>query len=180
MRKGMLGQRARLPIAVLYMREYNVEGPIQGCKRFNSTLIAKMIYFPHLVILFMYLCLHPTSCSDSSPLFFLCAAHYLDIFPGFALFCTIKIPLYLLYLLSALKYYTVPKEINFPWYNMKCCGENLILRGIFHVVSYFPLHFMLYRGNLDYFLHSVLRENEHQNIVHCTVHTVYEHCDNKN
>ena len=25
----------------------------------------------------------------------------------------------------------------------------MILRGIFHVVSCFPLHFMLYRGNLD-------------------------------
>ena len=51
--------------------------------------------------------------------------------------------------------YTVPKEINFPRYNMKCSGENIILRGIFHVVSCFPLHFMLYRGNLDCFSHSV-------------------------
>ena len=25
----------------------------------------------------------------------------------------------------------------------------MILRGIFHVVSGFPFHFMLYRGNLD-------------------------------
>ena len=32
----------------------------------------------------------------------------------------------------------------------------MILRGIFHVLSCFPLHFMLYRGNLDYFLDSVL------------------------
>ena len=37
---------------------------------------------------------------------------------------------------------------------MKCNGKNVILRGIFHVVSCFPLHFMLYRGNLDYFLDS--------------------------
>ena len=29
--------------------------------------------------------------------------------------------------------------------------ENLILRGIFLTVSRFPLHYMLYRGNLDYF-----------------------------
>ena len=29
--------------------------------------------------------------------------------------------------------------------------ENVILRGIFYVVSRFPLHFMLYRGNFDYF-----------------------------
>ena len=27
-----------------------------------------------------------------------------------------------------------------------------IVRGIFHVVSCFLLHFMLYRGNLEYFL----------------------------
>ena len=42
--------------------------------------------------------------------------------------------------------YTVPKEIDFPRYDMKCSGENMILRGIFHEVS---LHFMLYSGNLD-------------------------------
>ena len=34
---------------------------------------------------------------------------------------------------------------------MKFSGENVILRGIFHVVSRFPLQFMLYCGNLDYF-----------------------------
>ena len=39
---------------------------------------------------------------------------------------------------------------------MRCSGENVILRGIFHVLSCFPLHFMLYCGNLDYFLDSVL------------------------
>ena len=48
--------------------------------------------------------------------------------------------------------YTVPKKIEFPEYNMKCSRENVILRGIFHVISCFPLHFWLYRGNLDYFL----------------------------
>ena len=50
---------------------------------------------------------------------------------------------------------TVPKEIDFPRYNMKCCGKNVILRGIFHVLSGFPLHFMLYRGNADCFSNSV-------------------------
>ena len=45
--------------------------------------------------------------------------------------------------------YTVPR------YNMKCSGEIVILRGIFHVVSGFPLHFMLYCGNLDCFSNSV-------------------------
>ena len=50
---------------------------------------------------------------------------------------------------------TVPKEIDFPWYNIKCRGENVILHGIFNVVSGFPLHFMLYRGNLDCFSNSV-------------------------
>ena len=52
--------------------------------------------------------------------------------------------------------YTVPTEIDFPRYNMKCSEENVILRGIFHVVSCFPLHCMLYRGNLDCFSNSVL------------------------
>ena len=47
--------------------------------------------------------------------------------------------------------YTVPKVINFPRYNMKCSGENVVQRGIFHVVLCFLLHFMLYRGNLHYF-----------------------------
>ena len=51
--------------------------------------------------------------------------------------------------------YTVPKEIDFPRYTMKCSGENVILRGIFHVVSCFPLHFMLYCGNLDCFSNRV-------------------------
>ena len=51
--------------------------------------------------------------------------------------------------------WTVPTVIDFPRYNMKCCGENVILRGIFHVVSGFLLHFMLYRGNLDCFSNSV-------------------------
>ena len=50
---------------------------------------------------------------------------------------------------------TVPKEIDFPPYNMKCSGGNVILRRIFHVVSCFPLHFMLYRRNLDCFSNSV-------------------------
>ena len=51
--------------------------------------------------------------------------------------------------------HTVPKVNDFSRYNRKCSGENLILRGIFHVVSRFPLHFMLYRGYLDCFSNSV-------------------------
>ena len=50
--------------------------------------------------------------------------------------------------------YTVPKVIDFPRYYMKCSAENVILREIFHVVSGFPLHFMLYPGNLDCFSNS--------------------------
>ena len=38
---------------------------------------------------------------------------------------------------------TLPKGSRFSRYNMKCCGENVILRGIFHVLSCFPLLFML-------------------------------------
>ena len=51
--------------------------------------------------------------------------------------------------------YTVPQEFNFARYNMKCSGENLLLREKFHVVSCFPQHFMLYRGNVDCFSDSV-------------------------
>ena len=40
--------------------------------------------------------------------------------------------------------YTVRKVIDFPRYNTKCIGDNEILRGIFHVVYCFPLHFVLY------------------------------------
>ena len=44
---------------------------------------------------------------------------------------------------TTVQFCTVPKEIDFPRYNMKCSGENVILRRIFHVVSCFPLHYML-------------------------------------
>ena len=37
----------------------------------------------------------------------------------------------------------VPKIIDFPRYNMKCSGESGTLRGIFRVISRFPLHFVL-------------------------------------
>ena len=53
--------------------------------------------------------------------------------------------------------YTVTKVVDFPRYNIKCCGENMILQYteyFMYVVSHFPIHFMLYRGNLDYFLDS--------------------------
>ena len=42
-----------------------------------------------------------------------------------------------------------------PRYNTKCSGENEIRRGIFRLVSCFPLHFVLYLGNFDNFLDSV-------------------------
>ena len=51
--------------------------------------------------------------------------------------------------------YTVPMVIDFPRYNMKWSWEDVILCRIFHVVSGFPLHLMLYRGNLDCFSNSV-------------------------
>ena len=41
-------------------------------------------------------------------------------------------------------FHTVPMVIDFPRNNMKCSGENEILRGIFHVVSRFPLHLHLH------------------------------------
>ena len=63
--------------------------------------------------------------------------------------CTLR---YLIYGARDLPPSTVPKVINFPQYN----GQNEILGGIFHVVSRFPLHFVLYHGNLDYFLDSVV------------------------
>ena len=54
----------------------------------------------------------------------------------------------------------MPKKIDCPRYNMKCSVENIIQRGIFPVVSCFPLHFMLYRGNLVYFSDSVCTLNK--------------------
>ena len=51
--------------------------------------------------------------------------------------------------------YTVPKVIDFSRYITKCSEENEILCGIFCAVSGFPLHFVLYLGNLYYFLVSV-------------------------
>ena len=33
--------------------------------------------------------------------------------------------------------YTVRKIIDFPRYNMKCSGENVILHGIFHKVFHY-------------------------------------------
>ena len=45
--------------------------------------------------------------------------------------------------------------LDLPRYNMKCSGGNVILRGIFHVVSGFTLHYMLNRGNLDCFFNSI-------------------------
>ena len=62
--------------------------------------------------------------------------------------------------------YTVPKVIYFPRYNIKRSGGNVILRGIFHVVFRFPLHFVIYRGNLDYFLDSVLAYTWMQALLH--------------
>ena len=56
----------------------------------------------------------------------------------------------------ALHHYTVPRVINFPRYNTKCSGEFETLRGIFLLVSCFPVHFMSDLGNLDYFLDSGL------------------------
>ena len=42
---------------------------------------------------------------------------------------------------------TVPNEINFPRYSMKCSGKkrDTVLHGIFYVVSFFPRR-MSYRG----------------------------------
>ena len=54
--------------------------------------------------------------------------------------------------------HTVLKVIDFPRYNMKFSGENVILRGIVYVVSRFPLHFMFYRRNLDHFSKSAYCE----------------------
>ena len=70
-----------------------------------------------------------------------------------SLFCTLADET----LISTILYsaqHTVPRVINFPSYNKKCSGENDIPRGIFRVVSRFPLHFVLYLGKFDYFLDS--------------------------
>ena len=46
---------------------------------------------------------------------------------------------------------------------MKYSRENVILRGLFHVVSGFLLHFMLYHGNLDFFSNSVGKRSTQNN-----------------
>ena len=48
--------------------------------------------------------------------------------------------------LCAKKKHTVPKEIHFSRYHMKCSGENVILRGIVHVVW---VCFSVYTTNLQ-------------------------------
>ena len=52
-----------------------------------------------------------------------------------------------------------------PRYNMKCSRENVILRGIFNVVSGFPLHFMLYRENLDCFSNSACEVTKYYQVL---------------
>ena len=52
-------------------------------------------------------------------------------------------------------------------YNMKCSGENEILREILHVVSRFPLHFMLFRGNFDSFSNSEQQCSQNDIDIHC-------------
>ena len=54
--------------------------------------------------------------------------------------------------------HTVLKVIDFPQYNMKFSGENVILRGIVYVVSRFPLHFMLCCRDLNCFSNSAGKE----------------------
>ena len=71
--------------------------------------------------------------------------------------------------LKSTRVYTVPKEIDFPRYNMKCSRENVILRGMLHVVSGFPLHFMLNRGNLDCFSNSVQKLTASSTLTHFLV-----------
>ena len=46
---------------------------------------------------------------------------------------------------------TVLKVIGCPRYNTKCRGKRDTIHEIFRVVSRFPLHLVLYLGNLDYF-----------------------------
>ena len=50
--------------------------------------------------------------------------------------------------------HTVPKVLNFLRYNMTYSGAKVILRGLVHVVSCFPLHFILYHRNLNCFSNS--------------------------
>ena len=65
----------------------------------------------------------------------------------------------------------MPKEIDFPRYKMKYSGKNVILRGIFRVVSCFPQNFMLFRGSLDYFSDNEYIRNCHSTV--CYLFTIY-------
>ena len=70
----------------------------------------------------------------------------------------------LLYSIYCIGAYTVPKEIYFPRYNMKCSGENLILRGIFHVVSYYIAEIWI-----TFLTVYVVRDNNEDRILACKV-----------
>ena len=81
-----------------------------------------------------------------------------DLFVSFLSFPFYSFFTFALHLWSTLLKDRKTFGIDFPRYNMKCSGENLILRGIFHVVSrlvFLYVHFMLHRGNLDCFSNSV-------------------------
>ena len=54
---------------------------------------------------------------------------------------------------------TVPKEINFPQYNMKCSGKNVILRGIFHVVHIMFSMFSCYIAEIGIIFRTVKLRN---------------------
>ena len=63
--------------------------------------------------------------------------------------------------------YEEEEEHTLSRYNMKCSGENEILREILHVVSRFPLHFMLFRGNFDSLSNSEQQCSQNDIDIHC-------------
>ena len=71
---------------------------------------------------------------------------------------------------------TIRSQYTVPRYNMKCIGENVIIRGIVHVVSRFPLHFMLCCGYLDFFSNRVKPQSKSPPSplhVHCTLYSLH-------
>ena len=90
-----------------------------------------------------------------SPSLSFCLPPYLIVSDHYPFCFSVLEYVYCIFTLS--RYPHCPKgNRDFLRYNMKSSGENVTRRGIFHVVSRFPLHFMFYRGHLDYFLDNVL------------------------
>ena len=108
----------------------------------NKHTITWLIFVLHFYVLFIYLLLFSWLWWHNVPHWAgpCVPAHVPGCGPGKAFYCTLS-----------------RRKAIFRDIAWNLAGGNVILRGIFHVVSCFPLNFMLYHENLDYFSDSVWR-----------------------